>query len=329
MQFLKMWIPIPRIKPINTFHTRFVEKIKTILEVIATLISRKILYLRSRLGFSGARVVGLFENGNVEVELNQDCPLGKKGSTIQLPKDDVIFRSIQLDGSWELEESIFLAKGIHAAAVTGISSIALVDIGANTGLVSLQVSNQISVSSEFVLFEPIPRHFQAIEHNLKHLSKIHMFNAGLASNGGEVEIFTQSDNHGNSSILKSAIPETDRSETISTVVKMLDTKAISIWLNSKFDSIAIKSDTQGMDALILSAFSDEIWIKVQCAVIEVWALAEVDETHVSSLLSKLKKNHKMSWSPRSDNVESSEVQEFWLSKSGHSRNLFLEKLAGQ
>lgn len=323
------WIPIPRIKPINTFHTRFVGKLKNIREATAISISKRILHLSSHLGLSGAKVVGYFENGNVEVVLNNDCPLGKKGSTIQLPKDDVIFKSIQLDGSWELEESGFLANGINAAAITENSRIALVDIGANTGLVSLQVSNQLNVTSEFVLFEPIPRHFQAMEHNLKHLSKTHMFNAGLNSDGSESEIFTQSDNHGNSSILKSAIPATDRGETISTVVKMLDTKAISFWLNSQYDSIAIKSDTQGMDALILSALSDEIWMKVQCAVIEVWALNEVDETHVSSLLDKFKRTHKMSWGSRSDEVESSEVQKFWLSKSGHSRNLFLEKLAGE
>jgi FkbM family methyltransferase len=327
MQFLRKWIPIPRIKPINTFHSRLVGKFQNILGAITTTIFKKFLVMGSQLGLSGARLVGSFENGNVEVILNKDCPLGKKGSTIQLPRDEVIFKNILRDGSWELEECIFLADGIKAIASTENSRIAFVDIGANTGLVSLQVANRLSMELNYVLFEPIPRHFQAIQHNLKHLSKTHLFNAGLAANGGRAEIFTQSDNHGNSSILQSAIPSMGPGETISTVVEMLNTQEICVWLDSHYDSIVIKSDTQGMDALILSEFSDEIWRKVQCAVIEVWALEEVDELNVSELLCKLEKTHRMSWGPGGDEVESDNVGKFWINKNGQSRNLFLERLA--
>ena len=325
MKFLKKWIPIPRLSPINTFHTRLVKKWTNILNVITTITLGKILFLTSFLGFNGARRVKFLENGNAVVRLNRDCALGKKGSTLQLPKDDVIYKSVQLDGSWELKECIFLANGITLSAEDKNSSLALIDIGANTGLVTLQVMNMLDVECDFVLFKPIPRHFHAIEYNLKHNSRVRIFNAGLASKNSVAEIYTQSNNHGNSSLLKSAMPMSRTSESISTFIDLLDTHEVCSDLISRYDSIVIKCDTQGMDALILSEFSSEFWTKVQYALIEVWALPEVDENHVSSLLLNIGKTHKAKWDSDFEEVDLLLVSEFWLSKSGESRNLFLEK----
>ncbi len=63
------------------------------------------------------------------------------------------------------------------------------------------------------------------------------------------------------------------------------------------------------------------------AVIEVWALDEISNQDVKTLLSMLQEFEHVAWqaNTRKEKIELIEVSEFWLSKSGSSRNLFLSK----
>lgn len=130
----------------------------------------------------------------------------------------------------------------------------------------------------------------------------------------------------NSSTHYNAMPNSDISDVVLTEICLLDTKEVGFDLNSRYDAFVIKSDTQGMDALILSQFSSEIWQKVHAAVIEVWALEGVEKNHVSKFLGEIKDSHKLKWEPELECIDLNEVEEFWLSKDGQQRNLFLEKL---
>jgi hypothetical protein len=82
-----------------------------------------------------------------------------------------------------------------------------------------------------------------------------------------------------------------------------------------------------MDALILSRIPHRIWENVERAVIEVWAIPEVNEVDVEKLLSMWEGFKYVSWAPNSHaNISFTEVSEFWLKKSGkESRNLFLSR----
>jgi hypothetical protein len=83
-----------------------------------------------------------------------------------------------------------------------------------------------------------------------------------------------------------------------------------------------------MDALTLSRFPKEVWEKCEAAIIEVWAHEEISESEVARLLSMFQNFEQMGWKPifgDTPEVQLSEISEFWLSKSGAQRNLFLSQ----
>ncbi len=277
----------------------------------------------ARVDISGARIVGTTPNGNTLLQLNKNYALGPKGTVLELPMDSVIFERVRNWGAWELDESKFLARGLKEARMNA-SKVALLDIGANCGLVTLQAMNLSNTLAEVFLFEPVPRHTSAIKNNLRNLSSIHINEFGLSDKNGEANVFTEARNHGNTSLLKSVVPEID---IISTQIKLVETTAYCNTFLKNFDRYVIKCDTQGMDALILSRIPDWVWKKCGSTIIEVWALDEISKKDVEALLSMCQEFDYVGWQPnnRKEKIELSDVSEFWLSKSGATRNLFLSK----
>jgi len=274
------------------------------------------------LGFSGAKIVGVTPCGNTLLQLNKDYALGCKGTVLELPRDQVIFEYVKNKGSWELEECEFLARGLKRACRQSTQT-ALIDIGSNTGLVTLQAMNLSTTTNEIFLFEPVPRHVSAIKQNLRNLSNIHLNEFALSDKNGEEYIFTQATNHGNTSLFNSVVPKTGM---ISTRIQLVEsTEYCNKFLNN-FEKYVIKCDTQGADALILSRFPERIWKKCESAVIEVWAIPEVSKKDVEGFLSMCQEFEYVGWQPnigKEKRIELNEVNSFWLSKSGSHRNLFL------
>jgi len=94
--------------------------------------------LKLSLGRVGAIEVGCAASKNTLLILKGNSPLGKSGSVLEIPKDEVIYESVRRVGSWDLPDSEFLASGLLKIAreITICSTnVALIDIGANTGLV--------------------------------------------------------------------------------------------------------------------------------------------------------------------------------------------------
>ena len=237
----RFWIPVPTPLPIKTFPQRFIKKCLNIANAFVLLIG-------VWLGLSGARIVGVAPNGNALLRLNKDYALGCKGTVLELPRDRVIYKHVNIKGSWELEESKFLARGLKRACRFPHTKTALLDIGANTGLVTLQAMNLSSTTNEVFLFEPLPKHASAIKQNLCNLSNIHLNEFALSDKNGEADIFTQATNHGNTSLFKSVVPEIGM---ISTLIQLVDTTEYCNSFLNNFEKYVIKCDTQGMDALIL------------------------------------------------------------------------------
>jgi len=328
------WIPITSPTPVKTFPKRLIRKWLYIYKNVVSptkRISRRWLNkvknlippIAIRLRFRGARIVGVRQNGNTLLRLNKDYALGRKGTELELPQDLVIFESVKIRGDWEIEESEFLAIGLRKAAKISNSKVALLDIGANTGLVTLQAMNLSKTNTEVFLFEPIPRHVSAIEHNLRNIPNIHVNEFALSNENGKSEIFTQTTNHGNTSLLKSVVPS---DELIRTNIKLVDTAEYCDNFLKRFDNYVIKCDTQGMDALILSRIPIRIWQSTEVAIIEVWALPEIREQDVTHLLAMCQNFKFASWHPKSQEIISlNEISEFWLNKSGTFKNLFLSK----
>ena len=132
-------------------------------------------------GLAGARIVGTSKGGNTLLTLNRNSPLGPRGTIISLPRDRVVFESVRQEGSYSPDVSEFLRGGLDAVPQAKTRA-ALLDIGANTGLVTLQTMNSAIESHEYFLFEPLPRHVEAIKHNLSNASakeKVHVHQVGL------------------------------------------------------------------------------------------------------------------------------------------------------
>jgi FkbM family methyltransferase len=316
MSNFRKWVPVPAPLPFKTFPKRLIKKWLYIAKNIVSLIG-------VRMGFLGARIVGTTPNGNTLLQLNKNYALGPKGTVLELPMDLVIFKHVREWGAWELNESKFLARGLKIAC-RNTPKVALLDIGANTGLVTLQAMNLSTTLAEVFLFEPVPRHTSAIKKNLRNLSSIHVNEFGLSDKNGESTIFTEATNHGNTSLLNSVIPEIGM---ISTQIQLVETTTYCNKFLNNFDRYVIKCDTQGMDALILSRIPDWVWKNCESAIIEVWALDEISKKDVEALLSMCQEFEYVAWQPnnRKEKIGLSEVSEFWLSKSGAHKNLFLSK----
>ena len=276
-----------------------------------------------KLGFLGAKVIGISSSGNTLVELNKNYALGCKGTVIELPRDKMIYEFIKNRGGWELEDSEFLANGLRKASNQLDADMALLDIGANTGLVTLQALNLANTNNEVFLFEPIPRHVLAIKNNLKKYKNININSFALSDRNEKSVIFTEVLNQGNSSLLKSVVSPIGQ---IQTEIRLVDTKEYCDTFLTKHDGYIIKCDTQGMDALILSRIPNRIWEKVERAIIEVWALPEISDQDVTNLLLMCQHFKFRSWEPKFQSaLELSEIREFWLGKSGNVRNLYFSK----
>ena len=253
--------------------------------------------------------------------------MAAKETLSQLPKDNVIYQVVRRHGEWAFDESIFLSEGIAKLQKAPNTRVAFFDIGANVGLVTLQIlRNSTDTATEFFLFEPIPNHAEAIKYNLgKFLvsNSLQIENFALGDMNGFSTIFAEISNRGNSSMFESAVP---MDESISQHIETVNTSEYFLNFIDKYDAFVVKSDTQGMDASILSQIPHSIWRIVETAVSEVWALPEITVRDVDALLEMLHDFVFMSWSTDlTGSVSLNEVRIFWLSKSSESKNLFIRR----
>ena len=310
------WIPVPNLFPISSFPSRLVRKCKLILHYV-------LIHFGTKHGFFGAKVVSITSDKNLLVRLNRDYPLGSKGTILELPRDRVIFESVRQRGVWEIDESEFLAHSLKKSSQQSASRIAFLDIGANTGLVSLQAMNLAETDNEVFLFEPVPSNAIAIRRNLSSFKGIHVNVLALSDKNEKSQIYTEATNRGKTSMLNSIISPVGQ---IVTDIELVDTEQFCNEFLTRFDCYVIKCDTEGMDALILSRIPIRIWKSVECAVIEVWALPSISALDVDKCLSMFEQFNFISWNSKScDELTLNDVKDFWLSKTSLQKNLFLRR----
>jgi FkbM family methyltransferase len=279
-----------------------------------------------RLRISGGSPLGLATSGNALIRLNRSGPLGSKSDLIQVPEDGIIFKDVVRHGFWEPEESLFLAHGIQEVPSNQNSKTALIDIGANSGLITRQTLKFADTGCDVVLFEPLKKHTDAIEFNLRPYTNRHHIQieqVGLSDVNSSAQLFTDLSNKGNSSVFQAAVADAQHEVTDITLVSTHEYFVNNL---SQYDHLVLKCDTQGLDASILSKIPTAMWEKVQRAVIEVWAIPEIKATDVDALIPALESFLMLGWTIDSEtNLAVADIREFWLSQSGESRNLFLSR----
>ena len=277
-------------------------------------------------GLVGAQIVGTSPSGNSLLKLSRSSALGQRGAIIHVPRDRVIFESVRQEGAYSTDISAFLAKGLDSNLDLRKKS-ALIDIGANSGLITLQTARIARGLHHYFLFEPLPAHAEAIRHNVEHLPEtvpVEVHQIALSDQNGQATIFTEMLNHGNSSFLQQAIAHPD--EQIRTTVDTVNTRHFFTDFGANFDRFVLKCDTQGMDAVILSRIPERIWGRVERAAVEIWALPTIGEADVERTLSLWAGFSRIAWDPKFRNTTTlAEVARFWTSKLKAERNLFLER----
>jgi len=312
---IKKWIPFTSILPLNTFLIRLKKKNLYTLQLIYSII-----------GLSGARIIGALPNGCFQVRLNKSSILGEKGTILNVPKDNVIFQNVRTYGHWEKHECEFISRALQTAHLSTQSKVALLDIGANVGLVTLGAINLSKTATDIHLFEPTPIHIFALKHNLKNLKisgDIFVNEHGLSNKSETIKLYRDLGNSGHSSVFNKAVNVQNREE-IEVRLESANQYFESNLLN--YDSFIVKSDIQGLDAQVLSNFPIEFWKKVKAAVIEVWAFTEVKNEDVEDLITKLDGFQNLSWDPYFRIKPTiTEIKKYWLSRNNQQRNLYISK----
>jgi len=277
------------------------------------------------LHIKGARKFEELQNGNVLISLNASSSLGPKGTVIEVPKDEIIYKELRHRGEWEKDVSDFLSLCIRDLK-NETRNVTFLDLGANIGLISLQVINQIKFNIRLIAVEPLPQHISALERNLKLIPRKHQVIICPIALGSESKIeyiYKQNTNSGNTSLLSRVVP----SDQVTKIrVQMLNSEEFSSKYLATNDHFVIKSDLQGFDAKVLARLDKEIWEKTYAASVEVWALNEIEGQDVTDLIENWKHFNKISWSSSFTNIVSlEEVQEFWLGGTNTHRNVYLKK----
>ncbi len=313
----RLWVPLMKIKS----WTPFVSPLP-LLSLPSRLLEKWIHIFRLLLRVEGAQVIGKSTTGSALLKLRKSCALGQKGAVVEIPRDHVIFESVRQFARWELDEAKFLAAGLKKVAENqNQTKSVLLDIGANSGLVSLQAMNLAGTRNSVFLFEPVPQYAQAIKTNLRAFPEVNICIFALSDRNDEAVMYTEASNHGNTSLFEKTVPAINR---VKQTIRLVDTAEYFRTHLESFDKYVLKCDTQGMDALILSKVPDSVWMRTEAAIIEVTALPEVDVSDVDTLLGKIANFEFVSWhANKREKMEMAEIREFWLSKSERHKNLYL------
>lgn len=198
-------------------------------------------------------------------KLSGDCPLGAAGEHLVLPNDNVMAPEIIARGAWDFDKTELFVSRMADAAST------VIDIGANVGLFSRQVDRLTQGRNRFVCVEPDATNFSALQFNLSAFGpRISLHNVALGADDADMEFYRDTENAGNYSLNPDALRARDF-ETVSVPVR-----AAAGWFRRTLPQdaarLALKTDTQGHDEIIVCATPDWVWSRVEVALIELWRI---------------------------------------------------------
>lgn len=204
--------------------------------------------------------------------LDADGALGRVGDRIMLPFDKVMFPHVMANAGWSLETLSFLDQHIDPAKI-----YAVLDIGANIGLFTRQVTTRYRNLTRVFCVEAEPENFRVLQYNVASLlgERVSLHNVALSDVQGETRFFRDRENFGNYSLNDDAM----RCRPYDTVlVKSVKT---SLWMEENIllqpnEHLIWKSDTQGYDELIVSLTPFSLWDMIDVAIVELWRINKPD-----------------------------------------------------
>lgn len=204
--------------------------------------------------------------------LREDTSLGKKNEKIFVTNDS--YQTWYIMNSRDFHKS-FVGKVLKFTK----SNIGynLIDIGANTGLLTRCLLNNLSNIRNCFLVEPDPDNLFCIKNNLQNFKNINTLDCALDLSDGEKKLFIDQNNKGNLSLnyemmtLKEDKLSFMNSEDNYINVKTKNIKNYFNDIRNENNNI-IKIDVQGYDEIIFQEIPRDVLIKTDILFIEITPL---------------------------------------------------------
>ena len=204
--------------------------------------------------------------------LREDTSLGKKNEKIFVTNDS--YQTWYIMNSRDFHKS-FVGKVLKFTKSN--ISYNLIDIGANTGLLTRCLLNNLSNIRNCFLVEPDPDNLFCIKNNLQNFENINTLDCALDLSDGEKKLFIDQNNKGNLSLnyemmtLKEGKLSFMNSENNYINVKTKNIKNYFNDIRNENNNI-IKIDVQGYDEIIFQEIPRDVLIKTDILFIEITPL---------------------------------------------------------
>ena len=123
--------------------------------------------------------------------------------------------------------------------------------------------------------------FELAATNLKSFKNVSLFNYGLSNVNETIDANIDFSNSGNISLNKKAILNTTFGTEKIKIRRPDVTKEPFSTIVTSHDTLAYKSDTQGLDEVIFTNLGSLIWKKIECALIEIYRIPEKEVEYES------------------------------------------------
>jgi FkbM family methyltransferase len=206
---------------------------------------------------------------HAKLTLNESSPLyTESAKKLYVNVDEIIFPQIITHQEWSTNNNKTLLSYLRG------EKIGLIDVGANVGLFTRQMLIASKKISHAYCFEPKISNFELAAANLKSFTNVSLFNFGLADENKTIDVNIDFTNSGNISLNKKAILNTVYG-TEKIKIRCPDvSKEPFATIITNHNSLAYKSDTQGLDEIIFTHLGTHLWKKIECAMIEIYRIPD-------------------------------------------------------
>ena len=205
-----------------------------------------------------------FEFNKIVLKIKKDNTFGKKNAVITSRIDQLITPNILKSGKWDY----FIIEFINKYCLKKKTKFNFIDIGANIGLISLQLINTNRYIKNYFCVEPDIQNYNILKENLSvnKTNNINTYNYALidGKNKKKQKIFIDKSNFGNYSLIKKNNHQIDYVKTYN--AKKFLNRIINKYGSYKF---IYKSDTQGYDEIILLSLGNNIINRFKILILEI------------------------------------------------------------
>ena len=251
--------------------------------------------------------------------LREDTSLGKKNEKIFVTNDS--YQTWYIMNSRDFHKS-FVDKVLEFTKSD--ISYNFIDIGANTGLLTRCLLNNLSNIRSCFLVEPDPDNLFCIKNNLQNFKNVNILNYALDLSDGEKKLFIDQNNRGNLSLNYEMMTlKEDKLSFMNSEDNYINVKTKNI--KNYFSDIRnvnnniIKIDVQGYDEVIFQEIPKDVLIKTDVLFIEITPLKskKFDEEKFNLNLDFFKRY----FTSNGDQLKKNEVIELTKRQSGKNFDL--------